>query len=191
MTDSDWPSDWPDPDKIKRGEKGEKPAWETDPGDWPKGKKGRGGKGGEREQRPSKEKVPPTWGRDFFDEYGGKGEKHKGGPGGQPAPVDKQALKQECDDAKWAAKQQRQIVKANERRANDARKAAAWQERADREIANVNANQNYQPQGGASASYGKAKRGDGGGCGCIFASVPLWFILLLLTLLALDIWISG
>lgn len=182
MTDSDWPSEWPDPDKIKKGEKS---AWDA-PDDWPKGKKG---KGGEREQRLPKEKVPATWGRAFFDEYEGRGKKHKGGRGG---PVDKQALKQQRDDAKWAAKQQRAIAKANERRANDAGKAAAWQAAADREIAKVN--QGYQ-KGGAAESYDKPERGDtgesGDGCGCIFASLPGWFILLLLALLALDILING
>ena len=140
------------------------------------------------EQRPSKEKVLPTWGRAFFDEYEGKGKKHKGGgPGDQPATVDRQALRQQRDDAKWAARQQREIAKASKRQADDARKAAVWQERADREMAR--ANQGYQ-QGGAAVSGDKAERGRGG-CGCVFASLPLWFVLLLLALLALDILING
>lgn len=176
MTDSDWPSEWPDPDKIKKGEKS---AWDA-PDDWPKGKKG---KGSEREQRLPKEKVPATWGRAFFDEYEGRGKKHKGGRGG---PVDKQALKQQRDDAKWAAKQQRAIAKANEREARDARKAAVWQERADREIARANQGNR---QGGAAVSGDKAELGDG--CGCIFASVSGWIVLLLLALLLLDILING
>ncbi len=186
MTDGDWPSEWPDPDKIKKGEKS---AWDA-PDDWPKGKKG---KGGEREQRLPKEKVPATWGRAFFDEYEGRGKKHKGGRGG---PVDKQALKQQRDDAKWAAKQQRAIAKANEREARDTRKAAVWQERADREIARANANQKYQQASAAmSDAYGQSKQGDGrasgDGCGCIFTSVSGWFVLFLLALLLLDILINS
>lgn len=191
---TDWP-DWPDPennDALKRGE--QPPAW-PDAGDRPAGQKGKP----KREPRPPREKVPPTWGRGFFDADKGKGKRSGGkGDGGRsrPAPtsppVDKQSLKQQRSDARWAAKQQRAIAEANKRRANDARKAAAWQAAADREIAKVN--QGYQ-KGGAAVSYDKPERGDagesGGGCGCIFASLPGWFILLLLALLLLDILING
>lgn len=191
---TDWP-DWPDPennDALKRGEQA--PA-RPDAGDWPTGQKGKP----KREPRPPREKVPPTWGRGFFDADKGKGKRSGGkGNGGRsrPAPtsppVDKQSLKQQRSDARWAAKQQRAIAEANKRRANDARKAAAWQAAADREIARANANQKYQQASAAmSDAYGQSKQGDGRGWGCIFVSLPGWCILLLLALLALDILING
>lgn len=188
MTDSDWPSEWPDPDKIKKGEKS---AWDA-PDDWPKGKKGKAASGSNNCQKRKcrRRGAGPSL---MSTKAGVRSTK---AAAAAAAPVDKQALKQQRNDAKWAAKQQRAIAKANEREARDARKAAVWQERADREIARANANQKYQQASAAmSDAYGQSKQGDGcasgDGCGCIFTSVSGWFVLFLLALLLLDILINS
>lgn len=187
MTDNDWPDNWPDPDKIKRDEKATRPA----PDDWLKGKKGKGRERREQDQRPPKEKVPPTWGRNFFAEYEGKGKKHKGGHGDRPTPVDRQALKQQLDDAEWAADQQQAIAKANQRQASAARKANEWQAAADREIAQVN--RRYWQSDEQENTGSDATDRQGGGCrlGCSFVSLPGWIILLIILYLLADIWMNG
>ena len=188
---TDWP-DWPDPDDNDALKRGEQPAAWPAAGDWPTGQKGKP----KREARPPKEKVRPTWGRDFFDADKGKkqskGDRGPRRPASDAPPVDRKALERQREEAEWAAKQRQAIAKASAREARAARKANKWRAAAEREIAK--ANQGYQ-KGGAAVSGDKAEPGggcaSGDGYGCIFASLPGWFILLLLAFLVLDILISG
>jgi hypothetical protein len=192
---SNWPDEFPDPEEIKRIKREQQASWPA-PGDMPKAAKP--GKG----QRPPKEKLRPTWGVPASTGKGegkpGDGRRGRKTAAPEYAPVDnKAALKRAAEDAAWAARQQKEIAKANKQQARDARaaardarKAREWQASAEREIESANRGR----RGGVV--YAVEPEAGGGrrpGCGCLgtFAWLPAWVALLALLLLLADIWINS
>lgn len=194
---SNWPDKFPDPEEIERLKREQHASWPASD-DMPVATKP-----GKR-QRPPKEKVLPTWGipASTGKEKGKRGDGWGGKKTAAPEypPVDKVALEQAAEDAAWAARQQKEIAKANKQQARDARaaardarKAREWQDAAEREIAAANRG-SWERRGGATyydetTAEGRSGCGRGPRGGCIL--LPTWLVVLILILLLAGMWASG